>query len=82
MITMYNSYRFVNGFDHELLLKYRCPLFSGYVISVSGFENEERSEMKRLIESEGGRYSGEMNVNECTHLIVKKPKGEQEKQTP
>lgn len=23
----------------------------------------------------GGKYTGEMKVNECTHLIINKPKG-------
>ena len=35
-------------------LEYRCPVFKGFVVTVSGFESKERMQVKQAIESEGG----------------------------
>lgn len=56
-------------------LEYSCPIFKGLVITVSGLDSEERNQVKKAVEDEGGKYTGEMKVNECTHLIINKPKG-------
>ncbi|XP_078332044.1 DNA topoisomerase 2-binding protein 1-like isoform X2 [Crassostrea virginica] len=56
-------------------LEYACPIFKGLVITVSGLDSEERNQVKKAVEAEGGKYTGEMKVNECTHLIINKPKG-------
>ncbi|XP_060078060.1 DNA topoisomerase 2-binding protein 1-like isoform X2 [Ylistrum balloti] len=66
--------RAVHGME-ATLQEYRCPIFKGLVITVSGLDPKERNDVKKLINSEGGKYSGEMKVNECTHLIINKPKG-------
>ncbi|OWF40591.1 DNA topoisomerase 2-binding protein 1-like [Mizuhopecten yessoensis] len=66
--------RAVHGLDAGLD-EYRCPIFKGLVITVSGLDPQERNDVKKLIHSEGGKYTGEMKVNECTHLIINKPKG-------
>lgn len=66
--------RAVHGMDGTLQ-EYRCPIFKGLVITVSGLDPQERNDVKKLINSEGGKYTGEMKVNECTHLIINKPKG-------
>lgn len=31
--------------------------------------------MQRLCEQHGGRYTGQLRMNECTHLIVSEPTG-------
>ncbi|XP_063404919.1 DNA topoisomerase 2-binding protein 1-like [Mytilus trossulus] len=65
----------IHGAD-VLFNEYSCPVFYGLVITVSGFDSTERGEMKTMIEAEGGKYTGEMKVKECTHLIINKPKGQ------
>ncbi|XP_053372869.1 DNA topoisomerase 2-binding protein 1-A-like [Mercenaria mercenaria] len=65
----------VHGSD-EQFQDYKCPIFKGQVITVSGLSSSERTEAKKLIEKEGGVYSGEMKAKECTHLITNDPKGQ------
>ncbi|XP_071943540.1 DNA topoisomerase 2-binding protein 1-like isoform X2 [Antedon mediterranea] len=55
---------------------YKCPVFKGCVICVTGLESADRKDVKRLTEKNGGRYMGELKFNECTHLIVNTPKGQ------
>lgn len=62
--------------NDEKFQKYRCPVFKGLTITVSGLDPAERKEVKKLAEMEGAKYSGEMKVDECTHLIVNEPKGQ------
>ncbi|XP_062568872.1 DNA topoisomerase 2-binding protein 1-A-like [Saccostrea cucullata] len=64
----------IHGSSGEFL-EYSCPVFKGLVITVSGLDSEERNQVKKAVEAEGGKYTGEMKVNECTHLIINKPKG-------
>ncbi|KAJ8307553.1 hypothetical protein KUTeg_015637 [Tegillarca granosa] len=64
----------IHGTDSQFH-DYRCLVFMGLVITVSGLDSEERAQVKKLAESEGGKYTGEMKANECTHLIINKPKG-------
>ncbi|CAL1538270.1 unnamed protein product [Lymnaea stagnalis] len=59
----------------DMFSKYKCPPFLGLTIVVSGFSNRERNNMMSFITRGGGKYSGELKMNECTHLIVKEPKG-------
>ncbi|XP_067686474.1 DNA topoisomerase 2-binding protein 1-like [Haliotis asinina] len=69
------KYRHVHATDDQFQ-KYRCPIFSGLVVTVSGLDQDERKEVKKTIEAEGGKYTGEMKMKECTHLIVKEAKGQ------
>ncbi|XP_071103201.1 DNA topoisomerase 2-binding protein 1-like [Haliotis cracherodii] len=69
------KYRHVHATD-EQFQKYQCPIFCGLVVTVSGLDQDERKEVKKTIEAEGGRYTGEMKMKECTHLIVKEAKGQ------
>ncbi|XP_055995895.1 DNA topoisomerase 2-binding protein 1-like [Ostrea edulis] len=66
--------RHIHGSSSQFL-EYSCPIFKGLVITVSGLDSEERNQVKKAVEAEGGKYTGEMKVNECTHLIINKPKG-------
>ncbi|KAK3591402.1 hypothetical protein CHS0354_005324 [Potamilus streckersoni] len=54
----------------------KCPIFCGLVVTVSGLSTDERKEAKKLIEKEGGTYSGEMKMNHTSHLIINEAKGQ------
>ena len=56
--------------------EHACPLFKGFTVCVTGLEAEKRKDVKRLVTEFGGTYSGELNMNTCTHLIVDIPRGE------
>ncbi|OAF68920.1 hypothetical protein A3Q56_03334 [Intoshia linei] len=53
----------------------KCPIFSGCIMSVSGFVSIDKIKLKELIETNGGEYSAKMKKNFCTHLIVLEAKG-------
>ncbi|XP_033099642.1 DNA topoisomerase 2-binding protein 1-like isoform X2 [Anneissia japonica] len=55
---------------------HKCPIFKGCIICVTGLEHQDRKDVKRLTEENGGRYTGELKLHECTHLIVSTPKGQ------
>ncbi|XP_054847595.1 DNA topoisomerase 2-binding protein 1 isoform X2 [Eublepharis macularius] len=52
-----------------------CPLFRGCTVCVTGLSTMDRKEVQRLTLENGGQYSGQLKMNECTHLIVQDPKG-------
>ena len=60
----------------EEFKEYKCPIFKGITLCVTGIEADKRKEIKRLVALHGGTYSGELNMNTCTHLLVDTPKGE------
>ncbi|XP_043364842.1 DNA topoisomerase 2-binding protein 1 isoform X2 [Dermochelys coriacea] len=51
-----------------------CPLFRGCTICVTGLSSVDRKEVQRLTTEHGGQYTGQLKMNECTHLIVQEPK--------
>uniref|UniRef100_A0A8D0LAS5 DNA topoisomerase II binding protein 1 n=1 Tax=Sphenodon punctatus TaxID=8508 RepID=A0A8D0LAS5_SPHPU len=53
-----------------------CPLFRGCTICVTGLSSLDRKEVQRLTSEHGGQYTGQLKMNECTHLIVQEPKGQ------
>nr|6HM5_A Chain A, DNA topoisomerase II binding protein 1 [Gallus gallus] len=55
---------------------YACPVFLGCTICVTGLSSSDRKEVQRLTAEHGGQYSGQLKMNECTHLIVQEPKGQ------
>nr|XP_020842957.1 LOW QUALITY PROTEIN: DNA topoisomerase 2-binding protein 1-like [Phascolarctos cinereus] len=55
---------------------FKCPLFLGYTICVSGLCALERRAIQHLTTEHGGHYMGHLQMNECTHLIVQEPKGQ------
>lgn len=61
--------------DDEFM-EYTCPIFRGITLCVTGIVAEKRKEIKKLVTQHGGTYSGELNMNTCTHLIVDTPRGE------
>lgn len=55
---------------------YQCPVLKGCTVCVTGLSTVERKEVQRLCEQHGGRYTGQLKMNECTHLIVSEPTGD------
>ncbi|XP_051468886.1 DNA topoisomerase 2-binding protein 1 isoform X1 [Apus apus] len=55
---------------------YACPVFLGCTICVTGLSSSDRREVQRLTSEHGGQYTGQLKMNECTHLIVQEPKGQ------
>lgn len=60
----------------EEFMEYLCPIFKGITLCVTGIDAEKRKEIKKLVAQHGGTYSGELNMNTCTHLLVDTPRGE------
>ncbi|XP_054451194.1 DNA topoisomerase 2-binding protein 1 [Pteronotus mesoamericanus] len=55
---------------------FKCPIFLGCVICVTGLDGLERKRVQQLTVKHGGQYMGQLKMNECTHLIVQEPKGQ------
>ncbi|XP_067234177.1 DNA topoisomerase 2-binding protein 1 isoform X2 [Chanodichthys erythropterus] len=55
---------------------YRCPVLKGCTVCVTGLSTVERKEVQRLCDQNGGSYTGQLKMNECTHLIVNEPTGQ------
>ncbi|XP_077100487.1 DNA topoisomerase 2-binding protein 1 isoform X1 [Siphateles boraxobius] len=55
---------------------YRCPVLKGCTVCVTGLSTVERKEVQRLCSQNGGSYTGQLKMNECTHLIVNEPTGQ------
>ncbi|XP_053115689.1 DNA topoisomerase 2-binding protein 1 [Hemicordylus capensis] len=53
-----------------------CPLFCGCTVCVTGLSSMDRKEVQRLTVENGGQYTGQLKMNECTHLIAQEPKGQ------
>lgn len=67
--------RHICATDDEFM-EYKCPVFKGITLCVTGIDVEKRKEIKQLVTCHGGTYSGELNMNTCTHLLVELPRGE------
>lgn len=51
---------------------FKLEPFAGLCITLSGLhENDERTEMRKLIESNGGEHLGELIGDKTTHLITR-----------
>uniref|UniRef100_A0A2K6T4E5 DNA topoisomerase 2-binding protein 1 n=1 Tax=Saimiri boliviensis boliviensis TaxID=39432 RepID=A0A2K6T4E5_SAIBB len=55
---------------------FKCPVFLGCIICVTGLSGLDRKEVQQLTVKHGGQYMGQLKMNECTHLIVQEPKGQ------
>ncbi|XP_032344108.1 DNA topoisomerase 2-binding protein 1 isoform X1 [Camelus ferus] len=55
---------------------FKCPVFLGCIICVTGLCGLDRKAVQRLTVKHGGQYMGQLKMNECTHLIVQEPKGQ------
>uniref|UniRef100_A0A1A8L296 Topoisomerase (DNA) II binding protein 1 n=1 Tax=Nothobranchius pienaari TaxID=704102 RepID=A0A1A8L296_9TELE len=55
---------------------YLCPVLLGCTVCVTGLSSLERKEVQRLCEQHGAKYTGQLKMNDCTHLIVSEPTGQ------
>ncbi|XP_075403025.1 DNA topoisomerase 2-binding protein 1 [Tenrec ecaudatus] len=55
---------------------FKCPVFLGCIICVTGLCGVDRKAVQQLTVEHGGRYMGQLKMNECTHLVVQEPKGQ------
>uniref|UniRef100_A0A8C8D1H0 BRCT domain-containing protein n=1 Tax=Oncorhynchus tshawytscha TaxID=74940 RepID=A0A8C8D1H0_ONCTS len=55
---------------------YLCPVLCGCTICVTGLSTVERKKVQRLCQLHGASYTGQLKMNECTHLIVSEPSGQ------
>uniref|UniRef100_A0A8C2XKE7 DNA topoisomerase II binding protein 1 n=1 Tax=Cyclopterus lumpus TaxID=8103 RepID=A0A8C2XKE7_CYCLU len=55
---------------------YLCPVLRGCTVCVTGLSSTERREVQRLCDQHGANYTGQLKMNECTHLIVSEPTGQ------
>ena len=56
-------------------MQYSCPLFNNFVVCASGLQESVRQDLKRLVESNGGTYSGDLVCGYTTHLVANEPTG-------
>ncbi|XP_075683232.1 DNA topoisomerase 2-binding protein 1 [Rhinoderma darwinii] len=67
--------RIISHTDVEME-EYFCPIFLGCTICVTGLSSLDRKEVQRLSSLNGGQYTGQLKMNESTHLIVHEAKGQ------
>ncbi|KAH9287213.1 DNA topoisomerase 2-binding protein 1 [Echinococcus granulosus] len=65
----------IDMLQHNLMSKFKLPIFAQLVICVSGLTVEERKEVAEIVKNNGGQYSGEMKIGLTTHLLVKRAGG-------
>ena len=65
----------VHGTD-PTFARYACPPFQGLVICVSQIPAKEREALKKLIEANGGHYSGQLEMGKTNVLIATSADGE------
>jgi hypothetical protein len=53
--------RFTHSSDADFA-KYRCPVFKGFVISVSGMDGDERQHVRNLVEQNGQWIASEIDT--------------------
>ncbi|PAA85277.1 hypothetical protein BOX15_Mlig030250g4, partial [Macrostomum lignano] len=56
--------------------RYVVPPFHNVTATTTNFEQTEKDLIQRLVVKNGGRYTGNLVVGECTHLIVARPVGQ------
>lgn len=64
------------GYKDVDMEPYLCPVFLGCTICVTGLSSLDRKEVQRLTSIHGGQYTGQLKMNESTHLIVQEAKGQ------
>lgn len=63
----------------KMFEKHRVPIFYNLVITTTGIKEKVKVEVKRLIEANGGAYSGEFSSNRINMLILDKNPKESQK---
>ncbi|KAL7076416.1 hypothetical protein ACQ4LE_004706 [Meloidogyne hapla] len=66
----------VDFLNEDSLENYRTPIFYDCEITISGFNNNDRIEIGRMVEMNGGTFVGQMVKSTCTHLITTNNSGE------
>lgn len=65
----------VHGND-PTFAKFACPPFQGLVVCVSQIAMKDRDSLKKIIESNGGQYSGQLEMGKTNILITPVAEGE------
>lgn len=65
----------VHGTD-PVFAKYACPPFQGLVVCVSQIAMKDREALKKVIESNGGQYSGQLEMGKTNILLTPVAEGE------
>jgi len=65
----------IHGNDPEFA-SYVCPVFQGFVMCVSQISAKEREAIKKIIESNGGRYSTQLEKGKTNLLITPSAEGD------
>lgn len=65
----------IHGTD-PVFAKYACPLFQGLVVCVTQIPTKEREALKKIIEANGGSYSGQLEMGKTNILIATSAEGE------
>ncbi|XP_027237421.2 DNA topoisomerase 2-binding protein 1 isoform X2 [Penaeus vannamei] len=60
----------------QQFLSYTCPVFKGLVICVSQMHRKEKDALMKMIQDNGGTYSGSLEMAVTSVLIIPTPEGE------
>ena len=75
-IWVKSKYEHIVASDKKVYEQHLVPIFKGCTICVTGMNYMLRENFKKLIEDNGGVYSGELNMKTCTHLLCEQSKGQ------
>ena len=70
----------VNPEDVYNLDSFRTPVFRRCSMTCSGYSADERLLLCKLIQTHGGEFTGDMQRDVCTHLILDSNTGDKFKQ--
>ncbi|RWS26789.1 DNA topoisomerase 2-binding protein 1-like protein [Leptotrombidium deliense] len=60
----------------KIVEKFKLPIFQGTDVCVSQLENEQRAEVKKHVQQNGGVYNPTLSTSKTTHLIIQRPTGD------
>ena len=59
--------------------RYKCPALMGLTLTVSQMGKKDKEILKKSIESHGGTYTGQLDMEHTEILIISKPEGDKYK---
>ena len=62
-----------------IFTRYKCPALMGLMLTVSQMGKKDKELLKKAIESHGGHYSGQLDMESTQILIISKPEGDKYK---
>ncbi|CAP23347.2 Protein CBR-MUS-101 [Caenorhabditis briggsae] len=65
-----------SAIGRDAVESYKLRVFEGLEISISSIDGVDRTNLIQLVEEHGGRVSGNMSKNRCSHLITDKTSGQ------